>query len=95
MIYLDPPYYVKGRELYVNFFKEVDHIAYHKPYNKENNLNWVITYDNHSFIHNLYTNAKSLSYAYRIVQEQISKGQSYFFCKQDIIIPEHLLPTLE
>ena len=26
LIYLDPPYYEKGRELYVNFFMESDHI---------------------------------------------------------------------
>lgn len=27
LVYLDPPCYVKGRGLYVNFFKEADHIA--------------------------------------------------------------------
>lgn len=63
LIYLDPPYYVKGRELYVNFFKDVDHIALSQAVQQRDNLNWVITYDNHSFIHNLYANAKSLSYA--------------------------------
>lgn len=63
LIYLDPPYYVKGRELYVNFFKDTDHIALSQAVQQRDNLNWIITYDNHSFIHNLYVNAKSLSYA--------------------------------
>lgn len=63
LIYLDPPYYIKGRELYVNFFKDADHIALSQAVQQRDNLNWIITYDNHSFIHNLYINAKSLSYA--------------------------------
>ena len=95
LIYLDPPYYVKGRELYVNFFKEVDHIALSQAVQQRDNLNWVITYDNHSFIHNLYTNAKSLSYALSYSAGTNKQGTELLFCKQDIIIPEHLLPTLE
>ena len=95
LIYLDPPYYVKGRELYVNFFKDVDHIALSQAIQQRDNLNWVITYDNHSFIHNLYTNAKSLSYALSYSAGANKQGIELLFCKQDIIIPEHFLPTLE
>lgn len=95
LIYLDPPYYVKGRELYVNFFKDVDHIALSQAVQQRDNLNWVITYDNHSFIHNLYANAKSLSYALSYSAGANKQGTELLFCKQDIIIPEHLLPTLE
>ena len=46
LIYLDPPYYIKGRELYVNFFKEADHIALSQAIQQRDNMNWIITYDN-------------------------------------------------
>ena len=82
LIYLDPPYYVKGRELYVNFFKDADHIALSQAVQQRDNLNWIITYDNHSFIHNLYINANRCHMLYHIVPEQINMEQSYFFASR-------------
>lgn len=95
LIYLDPPYYVKGRELYVNFFKDADHVALSQVIQQRKNMNWIITYDNHSFIRNLYVNAKSLSYALSYSAGGNKHGIELLFSKQNLIIPEHLLPTLE
>lgn len=95
LIYLDPPYYVKGRELYVNFFKEDNHIALSQAVQRRNNLNWIITYDNHSFIQNLYTKATSLSYALSYSAGVTKHGTELLFCKPNIILPEHLLPTVK
>lgn len=55
----------------------------------------IVTYDNHSFIHNLYINAKSLSYALSYSAGTNKHGTELLFCKQNIIIPEDLLPALE
>jgi DNA-methyltransferase len=93
LIYLDPPYYEKGRELYVNFFKESDHIELSKTIQQRDNMNWVITYDNHSFINNLYTNAKSLTYTLPYSAGINKHGIELLFCKQNIIMPENLWPT--
>lgn len=93
LIYLDPPYYEKGRELYVNFFKESDHIELSKTIQQRDNMNWVITYDNHSFINNLYTNAKSLTYTLPYSAGINKHGIELLFCKQNIIIPENLWLT--
>lgn len=95
LIYLDPPYYVKGRELYVNFFKDDNHIALSQAVQRRNNLNWIITYDNHSFIQNLYTKATSLSYALSYSAGVTKHGTELLFCKPNIILPEHLLPTVK
>ena len=91
LIYLDPPYYEKGKELYVNFFKELDHIELSKTVQQRDNINWIITYDNHSFIHNLYENAKSLTYILPYSAGANKHGTELLFCKQDMIIPENLL----
>jgi DNA adenine methylase len=53
-IYLDPPYYQKGADLYMNFYSKADHKKLsnyiHKMHKK-----WMVSYDNHEFILNLYT----------------------------------------
>lgn len=95
LIYLDPPYYVKGRELYVNFFKDADHIALSQAIQQRRNMNWIITYDNHSFISSLYANAKVLSYAQSYSAGTTKQGAELLFCKHDLIIPEYLLTPLE
>lgn len=54
-LYLDPPYYKKGQDLYKNFFTDKDHqeIA---EYVNHLTCNWMITYDNTVEITGLYKN---------------------------------------
>lgn len=93
LIYLDPPYYIKGRELYANFFKDADHIALSQAVQQRDNLNWIITYDNHSFINNLYRDTQSLSYSLSYSAGANKNGIELLFYKQGLTIPRHLLPT--
>lgn len=44
LLYLDPPYYYKGRNLYQLYFKEEDHIRLAKEL-KKLNCKWVLSYD--------------------------------------------------
>ena len=60
-IYLDPPYYQKGSELYMNFYAKSDHEKLSKYIHKMQKK-WMISYDNHDFILNLYTNEKKVLY---------------------------------
>ncbi len=52
-IYLDPPYYQKGANLYMNFYSKEDHQKL-SEYVKNMNKRWMVSYDNHDFILNLY-----------------------------------------
>lgn len=52
-IFLDPPYYEKGRFLYLNHYVEKNHQDLLK-FLKKTSLKWVMTYDNVSYITNLY-----------------------------------------
>lgn len=54
-LYLDPPYYKKGQELYKNFFTDKEHkeIA---EYVKQLTCDWIITYDNTIEVIELYEN---------------------------------------
>jgi len=53
-IYMDPPYYVKGRGLYMNYYKDADHQKIAQSVRNLQNCKWVVTYDNVTFIRNLY-----------------------------------------
>jgi DNA adenine methylase len=71
LMYLDPPYYVKGRELYPNFYSHSDHAAialrlrtFGQP--------WMMTYDDCNEIRKLYKSStvleSELSYSAREVR---------------------------
>ncbi|WP_420640682.1 DNA adenine methylase [Candidatus Leptofilum sp.] len=60
-IYLDPPYYQKGAELYMNFYSKKDHEKLSKKV-KELKKKWIVSYDNHDFILNLYGENRKLVY---------------------------------
>ena len=44
-IYFDPPYFKKGKQLYLNFFDYSDHVRIEKMIAEKVHCDWVITYD--------------------------------------------------
>lgn len=60
-IYFDPPYYVKGEELYTNFFTKEDHKTIAKKISKIKEP-WILTYDNVEEIKGLYKNFDNYVY---------------------------------
>lgn len=52
--YIDPPYFVKGAELYLNFFQLKDHQSLARSLNKHNKAKWLLSYDNEQEILDLY-----------------------------------------
>jgi len=60
-IYLDPPYYQKGANLYLNAFSDADHTKLAK-YVSRLSIPWLLSYDNHSFITNLYHRFEKRAY---------------------------------
>ena len=53
-IYLDPPYYVKGSRLYLNFYEPKDHAVLAQFLRRIKNIHWLVTYDNTPEIRGLY-----------------------------------------
>jgi DNA adenine methylase len=52
---IDPPYVIKGSQLYTNFFTEGDHINLQRVIVKHlDNYPWIITYDDCSLVRDLY-----------------------------------------
>ena len=60
-IYLDPPYYQKGADLYMNFYSKKDHKQLSKHVHKMEKR-WMVSYDHHEFILNLYAEQRKIVY---------------------------------
>lgn len=60
-IYLDPPYYQKGADLYMNFYSKEDHKRLSKHVYRTKKK-WMVSYDNHDFILNLYAEKNKIVY---------------------------------
>lgn len=60
-IYIDPPYYQKGSCLYMNSFNDSDHTAL-AAHIRSLKCKWMVSYDSHDFILNLYNQEKKVRY---------------------------------
>jgi DNA adenine methylase len=74
-IFLDPPYYEQGKHLYLNFYKDSDHIALRNILKDNKNAMWFLTYDNRDQIHNLYRKFRRsyLTMAYTLQEKRQSR----------------------
>lgn len=54
-LYLDPPYYQKGKQLYLNNYAHADHLSLANTITKlDNRIKWLISYDNTAEIRKMY-----------------------------------------
>ncbi len=83
LIYLDPPYYVKGQGLYRNFYKHEDHQAI---CNALGNIDipWVTSYDNHPNICEMYSSYRQKTYSLNYSANKKIKGSEV------VILSHHL-----
>jgi len=69
LVYLDPPYYVKGQGLYRNFYNHDDHVKIRKVLDNVK-TKWIVSYDNCKEIKQIY-------YGYR--QEDYELNYSAYY----------------
>ena len=87
-IYLDPPYYQKGANLYMNFYSKEDHkrlsMKVHQLRKK-----WIVSYDNHEFILNLYAEKRKL--VHKLSQSASNRvGDELFIFSEKIVFHDSL-----
>ncbi len=88
LIYLDPPYYVKGQGLYRNFYSHEDHVAIaNKLMSEDFKSQWIVSYDATPEIYSIYEGCQSRNYELSYTAQNKYQGQEVmFFCK-DITPP--------
>lgn len=55
LLYLDPPYYMKGQQLYTNFYTDSDHRKLAKYIQTNIRTPWIVSYDNAPAILEMYS----------------------------------------
>lgn len=75
IIYLDPPYYVKGSDLYLNYYKDQDHKNIFEELQNMQDIHWIMTYDNVKEIKELYSEYRKENYNLRYTARTSAIGQ--------------------
>ncbi len=87
LVYLDPPYYVKGGSLYKNQYTHKDHVAISKLVKGRIKQPWIVSYDNTSQVLPLYANIYHIVYRLNYsAQNRYHGSELMFFCKK-LIVP--------
>lgn len=87
LCYLDPPYYVKGKDLYLNYYNDNDHREIAEAIMKYKG-NWIISYDAVDFIKNLYDGYRQTEYYLSYSAGNPSKGRELMVFSDGLILPE-------
>ena len=88
LVYLDPPYYVKGAGLYRNYYKHDDHARIAKLLgSKRFRRPWVVSYDNAEEIKEMYAYAKPYAYGLNYTAQRRYTGSEVMFFSERIRAP--------
>ncbi len=87
LCYLDPPYYIKGKDLYLNYYNDNDHREIAEAIMKYKG-NWIISYDAVDFIKNLYDGYRQTEYYLSYSAGNPSKGLELMVFSDGLILPE-------
>lgn len=87
LVYLDPPYYIKGRDLYLNYYNNEDHRAIADAIKKYKGK-WIISYDSVPFISELYQEFRQKEYYLSYSAGTPSKGKEIMVYSDGLVIPD-------
>ena len=88
LFYFDPPYYVKGKELYYSFYKANDHRKIATEISKLKKQKWVVTYDNVMPIRKLYTGHRKTKFSLNYSVAHVGKGEEIMIFSDNLYIPK-------
>jgi DNA adenine methylase len=91
LIYFDPPYYVKGKDLYLNYYNDNDHQEIAKEISQLKRQKWIVTYDNVQPIKKLYNSFRQVKYSLNYSASQRTKGKEVMIFSDNIYIAKHPL----
>jgi DNA adenine methylase len=93
LIYLDPPYYVKGRDLYYDFYEHEDHERVANFIAASiTRQRWIVSYDNVPPIRILYKGARHVVYDIGYSARSASQGSEVMFFCDGLRVPPLIGP---
>ena len=89
LIYFDPPYYVKGKDLYLNYYGHEDHKEIADEICTLDRQKWIVTYDCVDPIKELYLQYRQLNYNLNYSAAQANKGKEVMIFSNNLAIAQH------
>ncbi|ENN92680.1 DNA methyltransferase [Bartonella bovis 91-4] len=96
-LYIDPPYFKKGKGLYTSFYKTKDHHYLENIISEHVNALWLITYDNVEEVKFLYDQYPKIEFDIRYSLQNKRQAQELMIFSPKIKIPQSLeqnIPSL-
>lgn len=88
LIYLDPPYYKKGKELYYDYYNHKDHADIAGFVRKSlKNGGWIVSYDDTPQIRELYAGFAHIAYQIGYSARDVRHGSEIMFFAPGLKIP--------
>lgn len=93
LVYLDPPYFQKGQELYENHYSEADHATIADLVSTHLRQPWIVSYDATPEIMSLYKAHPHIRYSISYSAQARYAGSEVLFCSSSLSIPDVTNPT--
>jgi DNA adenine methylase len=89
LIYCDPPYYVKGRDLYYDYYEPLDHKRVAEFITQKiNRQKWIVSYDNARQVRELYAGCERIKYRIGYSARTSRQGTEVMFFCSSLEVPE-------
>lgn len=90
LVYLDPPYYIRGSELYLNYYLHEDHANLARYLTRDLPFKWILTYDNAPEIYSLYPRRNIRSFNLNYSANTKKTGSEILIYDDSIRFPDHV-----
>lgn len=87
LVYLDPPYYVKGRHLYLNHSEHQDHVRLAEFLKEEVTFRWLMTYDDAAQIRRLYQDCPCMPFQLSYTAHSRRRGKEVLISSPGVVLP--------
>jgi DNA adenine methylase len=94
LIYCDPPYYVKGRDLYYDYYEPGDHELVALFVRSEiTRQKWIVSYDNVRQVRELYAGCQRVKYRIGYSARSSRQGAEIMFFCDSLQVPQLVGPV--
>ena len=91
LVYIDPPYFKAGKDLYSFYFNKEDHehLA-HTLLDNEIRNSWLVSYDDDEFIRKLYSKKNIFTDEVQVMNKHVSLPRHYLISSRKRVVYELL-----
>jgi len=86
LFYLDPPYFEKGQDLYLNYYRTDDHQKIASAVEQIKKQKWIVTYDNVTPIRQMYRNYRKIKFSLNYSAAKAVKGEEIIIFSKDLYL---------